>query len=565
MSKRERCRATSFDTEDYMRFEPPSFHRPHPGLCLLPLLVLVLALFQVGQAQIFNADRYLRNCLEFERGGDFETARQSCLNALTSDPGLSQARLALGRIELALGNLSAAESNLQQARARVDSPEPLLLLADLMIRSKRFDEAQGVLRDAAQRVGQPNGRSWAGQHAFLEGRLEESRGSFTQALTRFQEAVRFEPNNRLYHLRLAALYLQMGEADAAQEVLQSYLSRVEGQVDADVSSLLGRTYWAQGDLTAAAVELESALARRSSRGGPEQARDLRSLALVYYGLGDYQAGGLALREAMLRGNPLETFFSGSLPWLLLLLLLLAVHLVGESRIGATSSAETSQEPRLWSVGQVYGIGWAGILTGLPVAVVYGYLRYENLLALVTPVQNSDTLAIFFIVFSVIVSAGAWRRTARNGWAAGEALLGGSERLAAGILLGVAMLAATFAYRIYVPPGPWRAEFFLDFAHLTPAVAAAMVLIPLSEIYFRAFAFPAVESRYGSALALLISGGLSALIFATPIVLLLALSLLLAAVFRSTRSGALTFTAQATLHWGLLVAILAFPLARSLFV
>ena len=548
-----------------MRLLPPSFLRPHPGYWLLPLLILLLALPTPARAQLFDADRYLRNCLEFERGGDYETARQSCLNALASDPDLAQARLALGRIELALGNLSAAESNLQQARRRIDSPEPLLLLADLMIRSKRFDEAEGVLRDASGRIQRSVGNSWAARHAFLEGSLEEARGNFTEALNHFREAVRLEPNDRDYRTSLASLYFEMGDATEAQAVLRSYLNSSGSRVDAAISSLLGRTYWAQGDLPAAATELEAALATRSARGGPEQARDLRALALVYYGLGDYQAGGLALREAMLRGNPLETFFSGNLPWLLLLLLLLAVHLIGESRIGATSSADTGEEPLTWSVGQVYGIGWTGLLCAVPAAVAYGYLRYENLLALVTPVQNSDTLAIFFIVFSLVVTVGAWRRTAVNGWSPGQTLLGGSERVPAGILLGVAMLAAAIAYRHYVPEGPFRADFFLDLAHLTPAVAVAMLLLPLSEIYFRPFAFTAFENRYGTGFAVLISGGLSALLFATPLLLLLAMGLVLAAVYRSTRSGALTFAAQFTLNAGLLAGILLFPLLRSLFV
>ncbi|HEX7004048.1 MAG TPA: tetratricopeptide repeat protein [Trueperaceae bacterium] len=542
---------------------PPCLTRPHFRYWLLPLLVLLFLLPNSADAQLFDANRYLQNCLEFERGGDFETARQSCLNALASDPDLAQARLALGRIELALGNLAAAESNLQQARRQTDSPEPLLLLADLMIRSKRFDEAESVLREAAGKV-QGSGSSWAARHAYLEGVLEESRGNFTEALDHFREAVRLEPGNRDYLLRLASLYFEMGEADEAQAALQSYIGRSAG-ADPEVTSLLGRTYWAGGDLEAAATELERALALRTARGGGGQARDLRALALVYYGLGDYEAGGLALREAMLRGNPLETFFSGNLPWLLLLLFLLAVHLVGESRIGATSSADTGEGPRIWSVGQVYGIGWAGLLCALPVAVAYGYFRYENLLSLVTPVQNSDTLAIFFVVFSLVVAVGAWRRTALNGWSPGPALLGGSERVPAGILLGLALLAATIAYRLYVPEGPFRDDYFLDLAHLTPAVAAAMLLLPLSEIFFRPFAFTAFENRYGSAFAVLISGGLSALLFATPLLLLLAIGLVLAAVYRSTRSGALTLAAQFTLHVGLLAGILLFPLLRSLFV
>ncbi|MEX2535000.1 MAG: tetratricopeptide repeat protein [Trueperaceae bacterium] len=560
---------TQLRSNSYFEADMHPSHPIHPlpwrSCLLLAALLLLVATPSASAAQIFDSGRYLRNCLEFERGGDYETARQSCLNALASEPGLPMAHLALGRIELALGNLAAAESELRQARSRVGGAEPQLLLAEVYIRAKRFGEAESTLTEAAQRLTGEGGRSWAAQHAYLRGELAQQQGLFSEALEHFREAVRLEPRSRRNVVELASLLFQMRSAAAAEEELRSYVTSTGAQVDAEVSSLLGRVLWAQGELAAAAGELEDSLAQRTSREATASARDLRALGLVYYGMGDYQAGGLALREATRRGNLLATFFSGNLLWLLLVLLLLAVLLVGESRLGSTSNADTSEEPRYWTTSQVYAIGLAALLAGLPIAVTYGYLRYENLLALVTPIQNSDTLAVFYIVFAVVASWGAWRRTASNGWAAGGTLLGGSERVPTGVFLGLAMLAGLFAYRQFVPPGPWRGEFFLDLAHLTPAVAAAMVLIPLSEIFFRGFAFPAFENRYGGTLALLISGSLSALVFATPIVFLLPMGLVLAAAYRSTRSSALTFAAQSTFHIGLLLVIEIVPLARSLFV
>lgn len=532
----------------------------HSRPLALAIVVLLLSTHALGQ---FDANRYLRNCQELERGGDFETARQSCLNALAADPGLAEAQLTLGRIELELGNLSAAESQLRQVQGRVASPEADLLLAQVLIRGKRFDEAQSVLsQDAARSSGNP---TWAARQAFLNGELERLRGNFTTALEYFRKAVRAEPGNRTYRLRLATLLFEMGAAEETRAQIQSYLATPGSRADADMRSLLGRALWAQGDLINASRELEEALRLRSARESALQARDLRALSLVYYGMGEYRAGGLALREATRRGNPLESFFSGNLIWLLLLLLLLAVHLVGESRIGTTSTADATEGPKVWTPGQVYGVLSIALLVALPVAVLYGAVRYENLLALLTPVQDSDTRAVFFSAFSLMAVWGAWRRVSVNGWNPSAALLGDGERLPAGMLLGMVMLAATLAYRAYVPPGILRAEFFLDLAHLTPAVALAMALIPLAEIFFRPFAFPALEYRYGGGPAVLLTAGLSALLFATPPLLLLAFGLMLAVVYRRTRSGMITLAAQLTLHLGLLAAAFLLPWARSLFV
>lgn len=532
---------------------------------LAALLATLLALAGSTMAQTFNPDRYYRQCLTFEQGGDYETARQSCLNALAADPRHTPAQLALARIELALGDLSAAESGLIQVRDRIDSAEPDLLLAEAYIRSSRYPEAESALQGAARKISASGDGRLAARHAFLQGELAERRGRFGEALEHYREASRREPGTRRNRVRLASLLLEMGDAEAAQSQLEAYLSASGKPADAEVSGLLGWALWAQGDLTEAASALERSVSLRNPREGAAQARDLRALGLVYYGLGDARAGGLALREAARRGNLFTTFFSGNLAWLLLLLLLLAVHLIGESRIGVTSSAQTGDGAKLWTVGHVYTIAATGLLLGLPAAVLYGFLRYDNLLALLTPVQGSDARAVFFIVFSLVVAIGARRRAALNGWQPGPVLLSGSQDVPAGVTLGATMLAATLAYQMYMPASEWRGDFFLDLAHLTPAVAAAMALIPFSELFFRAFAFPAFESRYGTGFAVLISGSLSTLVFVTPVPLLLAMGLILATAYRSKRSGSFTLAAQFTLHLGLLFAVLLFPWARSLFV
>lgn len=549
----------------------PPRSTPNPHILGAVLWALLLTLAAGSFAQGFDPQRYYQQCLAFESGGDLETARHSCLNAIAADPGFDLARLAVARIELALGNLPAAESQLEQARRSSDETEYRLLLAEVYIESSRYGEAESELLAARSEVSAA-GPELRSRHSYLLGEMERRSGQFSEALDRFRSAVRAQPSSLQYTLALASLLFEVGELDEARAVLESHVAQFGDPQEAGVNSLLGWTLWAQGDLGRAAQELERAMSLRGAGFGAAQARDLRALGLVYYGLGEVQAGGLAFREAAARGNLFETFLSGNLTWVLLLLLIVALHLIGESRVGGQplEQGDDSDYATLWSVGTVYRIAGVALLLSLPLAMAYGVARYGNLLAMFTPVQDGDTRAVLFITFSLVVAWGAWRSAARNGWQPKTALLGTIGRpsqesgAAKGVLLGLLMLAATFVYRAYLPEWEWLGNHFLDLAHLTTAAAVALLVIPLSEIYFRSFAFPAFERRYGPEMAIIISAVLSALIFTTPAPLLLGIGLVLATVYRGSRNGALTFTAMATLHWGLLLAVLTLPLARSLF-
>src|SRR3546814_4319380 len=75
--------------------------------------------------------------------------------------------------------------------------------------------------------------------------------------------------------------------------------------------------------------------------------------------------------------------------LLLFLVLVAVHLMAESRIPNTSTLEVIDGPQNWSVGQVYGVLAAGILAAVLAAMVYSLAVYNNLLAVLPPIQGSN--------------------------------------------------------------------------------------------------------------------------------------------------------------------------------
>ena len=529
-------------------------------------LACVVLLLAVGAAaaQPFDADRYYQQCLRFEANGDLFTAREACQNALQVDPGLTQARLTLARIEIGLGEYGSAEGRLDQVRNQVDSAEPAILLATIALETGRLIEAEALLDTARRRLDADFNRELAAQMNYLEGRIHEIRGRVNEALENYDQAIASDALDVRYRLADANLRFQLGDLDGAMQQLRSYQDLAESQRDADVRSLMGRILWSMSDLDAAAGQLETALALRGSGETRAQVDDLRALALVYYGQGDLQSGGLALREASRRGNLVNTLLTNTLMWALVLLVLVAMHLLGESRISSRSTLEVIEGPQPWSVGEVYGVYFASVLAGLAIALVYSVVVFQNVMAIATPLQASDVRAVFFITFAVLSTLLAIRSVQRNGWDPAERLLGGSSQILNGALVGLVFLAALLGYLAIRPEGSIFGGFFLDLSRSTPTIVTALVLLPLSELFFRSYAFPALARRYDRWVALVVTAGLFSLALFTPVVLLFVFGLVLSEMFRRTESGVVPVVTQLVLYLGLVVAVALSPWARSLF-
>src|SRR5690554_2881859 len=131
-------------------------HSFSQGLLTLGM-VLALLFSASATAQSFDGDRFLEQCLRLEAGGDYVSARESCLNALELDPSGTDILLALARLELRLGELSSAENRLLQLRARVPTAEPALLLAEIALERGDMLLAESYLDGAAgQLATSPN-------------------------------------------------------------------------------------------------------------------------------------------------------------------------------------------------------------------------------------------------------------------------------------------------------------------------------------------------------------------------------------------------------------------------
>ena len=538
------------------------FHRQ----AKLILGLLIAGVITTAAAQVFNSNVYYEQCLRFEAAGDYATARQSCLNALELNGDSVDAKLALARVELALGNYAAAEAGLNDVRNETTSAEVYILLAEVALATDRSQEAEAHLVTARGRLDEALNTELDSRLNFLEGRIDEARHNFPEAIAKYRNAIDTNPFDTRYYMALADLQFRLGNLAAARTELEGYQRFTSNTRNPALLSLLGNIKWAQSDLPGAVSDLEKAVILRGRGNSQAQQSDLRSLAFVYYGQGDTRAGGLALRAATDRGNLIQYWLNRGLLWLGLLIIVIGIHLVGESRIPSSNAVSVAESPALWSLGNVYGTLFLSLLISLAAAVAYSIVRYDNYLAIVTPLQSADVRALFFACLGLLLFLLTLLRAGRNGFDPAEILLGGADKIPMGLGLGVLFLALTLAYRYYAPQAQLDAlqGFYLDFSRITPALIAAAVLVPLSEVFFRPFAYKPLERRYSEVFAVLISGALSALVFGAPILLLLAFGLALAEVFRRTSSGLMPLVAQLVLHLGLVIGVAFIPFVRGLF-
>ncbi len=526
-----------------------SIRERHPGAyarrATFALVLLASVLTSAAAQGGFNANTYYQQCLRFEAGGDLETARQSCLNALNIRAEFSAATLALARIELGLGRLGEAKARLLElSRSAAQSAEAALLLAEIALEEGGLNEAEAYL-ERAQRDSRAGQSLEARQH-FLSGQLAQARRRSADALAYFQSAVEAEPQNMTYRLAFARLQLGRGDAAAAVQTLQSASGR-----SADLLSLLAQAQWLEGDLTGAARNFEAAVAARGFTDSDRAARDLRNLVLVYYGQGDVQRGELALKTALRRGDLRETVLGQSTLWLVGFVVLLALHLMGESRVEQTSSLEPTQHPEPWTVGQVYRVLFVALIAALSLVILYGYIRYENLLALLTPLQSAEMRALFLAALALLLAGLSLWRVTVNGWQPVKTLLGPPSQALLGVGLGGLLLAGTFGFQAYAAGAFWDGLYPAN-VPLFPALIAVLAL-PFAELFFRAFAIPSLERRYTPFYGVAISSVLYALVLGTPLLLLFIVGTVLGVVYWHTKSGFTPLLAQLTFNVGLLLS------------
>ena len=216
------------------------------------------------------------------------------------------------------------------------------------------------------------------------------------------------------------------------------------------------------------------------------------------------------------------------------------------------------------LGQAYGILLTSVFVGGSASIVYGVVAHDNLLVLLTPYQQHEARSVYLIVFAVTVAGLSWWRVRRNGWDAGERLLGRSDGVLSGVLMGALVYGGFLAYLLYVPSGGAAGPFFLDLASLTPLRVAALAAIPLAELFFRGVFRPAASHRYGGPLTVVVVGSRGRSPSRPRCSRSCPAGLALAEVDRRRPNGLAAATALWVAWLGIAATVAVSPFVRSLF-
>jgi tetratricopeptide (TPR) repeat protein len=520
-------------------------------------LACIAGLF--GLAAAAPVQNFTAQCQEFFKVKDYPSAKGQCTLATTNDPQDAKAWQILAASTLAMGELDGASQALEKAKALAPrEDETLLVASELAFAQTNYDlalsESEGVRVNSNRKL-------------LVRARSLDALERPEEAIEAYRTVIQYDPKNDLARVALAERLLQTDPTEALAIVQQ-------GTSDNPVL-LTERGYlqWASGKIPEAIKTLELALEQinKNSRavGNDVRIKALSSLAMANYGIGEMGKGGLVLNQLNGIDNVLGKFLALLTPYLLPILLLLLLHLFGESRIEPLSTLEFDEGQRPWTVAGVYRILIIGLSGALVLTMVHGSMVYGNLLSMWTPLQNTVSLPIFYGLFALIVFALSWQNTRSLGWRPREVLFPAfnPESLSLAVGAGVAWTLATvgYAYLTRNLGAPWNG-YYLPIIQPSPWLALPLVLLPLTEPFWRSYAFVTLEKRYDRPIAIGVVVCLYALVFALPLPLMVLECgiLMLLSLYKNSNSSVPAVVMRIALSMGLLIIAFAWPAARAWF-
>ncbi|RDI96386.1 hypothetical protein DV704_00750 [Meiothermus sp. QL-1] len=459
---------------------------------------LGIALFAFTAWAQLGAEGYYAQCrLLYERGVR-DSARATCQLALAANPSHLPSIKLLARIYLEENNPAAAQPFLQQvSELGPRDPEGALLWARYLLQIGRPAEALERL---------PEGLG--SEAVLLRAQIYEALGRYEEAYATFRRVAALE-EARLGAARLAE---RLGRPQEAIGLLGN--SPQEQLVKA-------RLMWIAGDARQAAGALEEVLPRL----GPLEAdytRALGLLAMVYYGLGEFDKGSLVLRQLSSRISLPNNLLSKIWPWLVLLLLYLGLLLYGESQIEPMRTVEVGVERRFGPGTLHLWLLLALLLSGLA-AVGIGQLLYQNLLALFTPYQGQVVRPLFYFLLGAFALLIAYWAVGREGIARA---LGQGSNWIEGTWAGLVLLCLLGVYAYVARP--------LGLSGLGTMYPIFFGLA-LLELVVRGVGYPVFKERY-KALALAMLPVLFALAVPGPTLFFLMAGLFLGWLYERTQGA-----------------------------
>ncbi|MCX8089072.1 MAG: tetratricopeptide repeat protein [Meiothermus ruber] len=485
-----------------------------------------IALFAFTALAQLGAEGYYTQCKALYDQGVRDSAKATCQLALVADPNHLPSIKLLGRIYLDENNPGAAQPFLQQVKQlSPQDPEVALLEA-------RYLLLQGRPSEALERL--PRGLST--EAVLLRAQIYEALGRYEEAYATYRRIAASE-EARLGAARLAE---RLGRPQEALGLLGS--SPKEQLVKA-------RLMWLSGDTRAAAEALEEVLPRLGPLEG-DYTQTLGLLAMVYYGLGEFEKGSLVLRQLSSRVSLPSSLLGKIWPWLLVFLIYLGLVLYGESRIEPMRTVEMGSDRRFGPGSIHLWLILALVLAGLA-SVGIGQLLYQNLLALFTPFQGQVVRPVFYFLMGALALLITYQMVKQEGLVQA---LGSRSSWVEGTWAGLVLLALLGLYSYIAKP--------LGLSGLGTMYPIFLGL-GLLEVVIRGVGYPIYKERYKELSNFMIPV-LFALAIPGPTIFFLMASLFLGWLYMRTK-GALA-GATAWVLAGLILALVAnMPLVRTLLV
>jgi len=505
--------------------ERACYTTPMIALRAVPFAVGI-ALFAFTASAQLGAEGYYAQCKALYDQGVRDSARATCQLALVANPNHLPSIKLLGRIYLEENNLGAAQPFLQQMK-QLEPQDPEVALLE-----SRYLLLLGRPSEALQRL--PRGLNT--EAVLLRAQINEALGRYEEAYATYRRITASE-EARLGAARLAE---RLGRPQEALGILGN--SPKEQLVKA-------RLMWLSGETRAAAEALEEVLPRLGPLEG-DYTRTLGLLAMVYYGLGEFDKGALVLRQLSSRMSLPSSLLSKVWPWLLVFLLYLALLLYGESRIEPMRTVEMGNERRFGPGSLHLWLILALVLAGLA-SVGIGQVLYQNLLAAFTPFQGQVVRPVFYFLLGAFALLIAYQMVGQEGMVRA---LGPRSSWVEGTWAGLVLLALLGLYSYLAKP--------LGLSGLGTMYPIFFGLA-LLEVVIRGVGHPIFKERYKELSAFMVPL-LFALAIPGPTVFLLATSLFLGWLYMRTK-GALA-GATAWVLAGLILALVAnMPFVRTLLV
>lgn len=433
-----------------------------------------------------SAQNYTSECRSFYRIGDYGSAKGSCQLATTINANDLAAWQTSAAIGIALKDETLASQALEKVRTLdPQGTETVLLSAELALLQQDYD---GVL-NSANAVSSNSLRK-----LLLLAEAYKGLQQFDMAIGTYQQAIQLAPDRNNLRIALSALLMPRDPKQALAVV------RASPKRTPEIYAQEGYILWTLGESERAIRYLESAIKTPKSLSQEQYAQSLMSLSLAYFGIGRFGEGNVVLGQYNSNFGLVGTLLPWILPIFILFIALIILHLIGESRIEPLSSLELEDGPRPWTVASVYRavmISGFGALLGV---LVYGSARFNNLLAIWTPIQDAEAIPVFTALFALILLLMSVQGVRKVGWKSRKVLWIAGEHWQLGVGLGVLWGVASLAYIYFTRALPVPISgYFLPLAQPSYWLFLAF-LMPLSEIFFRAYAMPPLEKRYDTWLA-----------------------------------------------------------------